>query len=309
MIKYIDTTDASNSELLYIRTLESDRYENVVKSGTGNYFKTKSVTTKGYNFQNMSATVYEFSQDGTSDSLIDQYTTILIKLNNLENEDLSKYDITLYTAGRYDWSNLIGSRYRLQLNNDGAEIPGTTQIDEIFGVGYFTAGMSDVGSQIKKIDIPKKSTQAFLGYYYKQNGTSPEVQVVDAEGTIVTTSRFFRDDIERNLAQDINSSIIIAKWANCEGGYVIVDGVCKPKTFTVVLNKNGGNPDKGTNSYTVNYNTKVRDIQIPQRAGYEFKGYNKGSEQFHDKDGKGTIIFKYTMNLTGDESPIAQWTL
>ena len=162
-LKYIDTTDASNSELLYIRTLESDRYENVVKSGTGNYFKTKSVTTKGYNFQNMSATVYEFSQDGTSDSLIDQYTTILIKLNNLENEDLSKYDITLYTAGRYDWSNLIGSRYRLQLNNDGAEIPGTTQIDEIFGVGYFTAGMSDVGSQIKKIDIPKKSTQAFLG--------------------------------------------------------------------------------------------------------------------------------------------------
>ena len=97
-LKYLNTTkyDKTNNEndktILYIRTLEVDKYENST---------TQITTTKGYGFYDMSATQYEYFEDEEENN-IEAFTTITIRLLDGINMDVSKYDITLYGAGRYD---------------------------------------------------------------------------------------------------------------------------------------------------------------------------------------------------------------
>ena len=63
-LRYINNTEEDNLKLVYIRTLELDRYS-----------KNGKVTTEGYNFLDMTYNQTEYSEDVTS-LLMDVYTTL-----------------------------------------------------------------------------------------------------------------------------------------------------------------------------------------------------------------------------------------
>ena len=297
-LQYTDNTKEKDPKLLYIRTLEMTRKE------------TKgSVNATGYGFSDLSTTVYEHDNPDEDGSLIDQYTTILVRLNDEVNEDINKHDIILYTSGRYNYSNLIGKTYELALNTNGAEMAETTMITEVFGVGYFeTEANRTVGNQYtaksenRKKLIPVNGEKAFLGYYYSPPGSSQKIQVIDSKGGIVTSSRFFREDVDYNTENNQNKAVILAEWGDCTDGYRIIDGICTPIEYTVTLNKNGGTG--GTSSYTVAYMSSVPDISIPHKKGYQFAGYYDSGIPYHDKYGNGTFVY----NIKRDSTATAQYS-
>ena len=279
-LKYTDNT-TRNEKLVYIRTLELRKYN---KNGT--------ITAKGYNFADMSTTTYEHDSDA-SRAKIDQYTTITIRLNNELNEDISKYDIVLFAAGRYDYSHLAGKTYTLELNADGAEEVGQTRIDEIFGVGYFlTEDNHSVKKRISKISIPSNGDKAFLGYYYTPANSDQKIQVIDSQGLVVTSSRFFREDIDYNLNKDETKPIIIAMWGECTNGYEIRNRRCVPKQYKVTLGSECGPLTEP--SYMATYMSKVPDTSIPYKEGYQFIRFYNGINTYNDEEGKGKFIYSLT---------------
>ena len=281
-----------DKELIYIRTLELDKYTNL---------ETNQITTNGYNFYDMNTSQYEHSSDDTF--MIDVFTTIKIRMYDGINYDSSRYDVVLYTAGRYDYSSLVGKAYRIKLDNSGADTVGTSSIDELFGVGFYKSeSVHNNSNLLKTISIPTKTvgsnSLAFLGYYYKPAGTSIETQVIDASGLIIASSRLFRNNVD---LVDAASGLarVYAKWGECSDGFELKNGICSPKEYTVTLNKNGGTG--GESSYTVGYQNKVKDlVGIPKKTGYRFVGYNSEVDDtgFHDSEGKGLVIYNYSVNTS-----------
>ena len=295
-LKYLDTTkyDKTNNEedkkLLYIRTLEIDKYQNETSGVT---------TTEGYGFYDMSATQYEYFENA-SENNIEAFTTITIRLLDGINMDVSKYDITLYGAGRYDYSNYVGRVYSIDLDNSEAETAGTTSIDEVFGVGYFVAESPHrKRDQITTIEIPTKSGKAFLGYYYKPYGVNVETKVIDSGGNIVASSRQFKNDVKLN---EEDTGKVYAKWGDCELGFKIEEGRCVQEEYTVTLNKDQSGKTcnvKGLGSYKIKYQNMTPDVEIPECEGYTFEGYlNTTNKEYHNRDGEGIEYYDIPSNTT-----------
>ena len=302
-LKYLDTTkyDKTNNEedkkLLYIRTLEIDKYQNETSGVT---------TTEGYGFYDMSATQYEYFENA-SENNIEAFTTITIRLLDGINMDVSKYDITLYGAGRYDYSNYVGRVYSIDLDNSEAETAGTTSIDEVFGVGYFVAESPHrKRDQITSIEIPTKSGKAFLGYYYKPYGVNVETKVIDSGGNIVSSSRQFKNDVKLN---EETTGHVYAKWGDCELGFKIEDGKCVQEEYTVTLNKDQSgktcDTTKGTANYRIKYQNMTPDVEIPQCAGYTFEGYlSTTNKPYHNRNGEGIEYY----DIAGNSTFKASWS-
>ncbi len=302
-LRYLDTTKENEPKLIYIRTLELDRY---IKNGVE--------TTNGYRFLDLNSRKEEYTSDSNV-GYIDVYTTLTVRVNNGIDEDISSNDILLYTAGRYDFSTLIGRTFTIALDGNGAdEIDEEhTFIDEIFGIGFFGNGqVQNMSNQLRSIKKPLKRNKAFLGYYYKE-GSSNEVMVIDAEGRIVSNNRFFKSDVAMPIDENDTSARVYAKWGDCKGGYYCDDtGKCVPKICTVNLDLSGG-----TSSYTqynVKYKTLVPDIaanNLPYKNGNLFKGYyfSDESDKYHSDVGKGLKINEYYNNDAGvcELSLKAQW--
>ena len=301
-LRYSDTTKYENNnrtneddkEIVYIRTLELDKYTNE---------ETGQITASGYNFYDMNTTQYEHSSDEVGNNMIDVFTTIKIRLYDGISYDNSRYDVVLYASGRYDYSSLVGKAYRIKLDNDGATTAGTTSIDEVFGVGYYESeSVHNNSNLIKKITIPTKdggsSNMAFLGYYYVPAGVSVETQIIDASGAIIASSRLFKNNVDLVEAAS-GLARVYAKWGDCSEGFEIQNGACVQKQYTVTLNKNGGTG--GESSYQVKYQNRVKDlIGVPKKTGYRFVGYNSAIDNtgFHDDKGKGLVLYTYSTNTT-----------
>ena len=305
-LRYINTTNNDEKKLLYIRTLELDKYE-----------KGSKETTKGYNFLDMTFEQKEHADNVADPKVIDTYTTLIIRIYDGILEDVSKYNITLYTAGRYDISGKRGEVYTIGLDSAGASTVGTSSIDEVFGVGYFvTDSNHNVGDRIYKIEVPTKSGEAFLGYYYSDPARSGiEEVIIDGEGRIVASSYFFKNNVEIDLT---NSEVIkvYAKWGPCKSGYKVENGKCVAEACDINLDVNDTADRAATKQYTTHPATYLRRIpdltssQLPTREGYVFKGYKLEST--------GTMYFNATgintLNIiaTGYNNPScltlkAQW--
>ena len=268
-LRYINTTNNDEKKLLYIRTLELDKYE-----------KGSKETTKGYNFLDMTFEQKEHADNVADPKVIDTYTTLIIRIYDGILEDVSKYNITLYTAGRYDISGKRGEVYTIGLDSAGASTVGTSSIDEVFGVGYFvTDSNHNVGDRIYKIEVPTKSGETFLGYYYSDPARSGiEEVIIDGEGRIVASSYFFKNNVEIDLT---NSEVIkvYAKWGPCKSGYKVENGKCIPEACDINLDVNDTADRAATRQYTTHPATYLRRIpdltssQLPTREGYVFKGY------------------------------------
>lgn len=286
-LKYTNTT--VDSELLYIRTLELDKYQNT---------KTRVITTNGYIFYDMYANQYDYDSD-SGKVQADVITRLDIRLYDGYNIDDERYNIILYASGRYDYSAIVGKTYVITLDSDEADIDGTQGIDEVFGVAFFETETNHTKDNIvSDIRKPKKGTLAFAGYYLvNPNDTLGEI-IIDATGSITVSSRKFKSD-----------ALLRAKWEVCEGGYEIINDECVPRKFQVTLNQNQGK--NGTSKYQATYMAKVPDIVIPKLTGYTFVGYydidgagNIGSKQYHDEEGLGQVIY----DTIGDITLKAKWT-
>lgn len=299
-LEYMDTTeydriasptasDESLKKVLYIRTLDLNKYTN----------DSSFVTSEGFAFDYMSVRQYEYQND----SEVDAFTVLRIKVNNTIDRDNSRYDIVLYASGRYDYEELSGKKFKIFLDNSGASYAGTTIIEESFGVAFFKGESNHTtADMIKKIDIPKKGTLAFLGYYYKPKGNDVETQIIDSSGNIIASNKLFKEDVLINSVES-GESRVFAKWGVCKEGYVITDGLCKPKEYTITFNQNGGS--SGSDSIKSNYHNMVPPITIPQRAGYVFNGYKTDDGQtYYDKNGNGTKLYELDNNIT----LTAQWS-
>ena len=289
--KYNKTGNESDKELIYIRTLELEKATNET---------TKITTTDGYNFTLMEKEQQKYKKSGTN--LVDVVTTIKIKLDDGKSTELSQYDIVLYASGRYDESKIVGERYTIALDYGEATTSGTTSIDEIYGVSYYEINPATSSeNRIEKITAPTRLNYAFLGYYYKRNGSNVEEQVIDTTGKIIADTRTFQENITKDPTA---TSRVYAKWHECTNypGYEVINGVCTPKKFKVTLNQNGGK--NGTASYTATYQAWVQDVTIPQRGGYVFTGYKSSTgKTFHNKEGKGQSVY----DIPNDATFTAGW--
>ena len=285
-IRYIKVKDDDEEELIYIKTLNMDKYTNT---------ETGKVTTDGYSFLDIDTKQYEYGDPNPSGSMIDTFTTLTIRVYDGVNLDDNRYDIVIYTSGRYDYSNMIGKSFRISLDGNGATTIGTSSFDELFGVGYYRSESNHKKSDVvKKITIPSKGTEAFLGYFYQSSPTSEEIQVVDSSGNIVASPLLFKGSVKLN---DESGKRVYAKWGECVGGYEVVDGVCTPKTFTVTFNKDS--VTSGTSSITVAYMSLLPTITPPTKAGYAFNGYyNSSNTQIYTNSGTTSTIYEMTENIT-----------
>ena len=302
-LRYLNTTK-NTEKLIYIRTLILDRYTNN---------NTNVVTTNGYNFYDMNVEDSRlYYKDGSS--YVDAISNMNIRIWDGKSSESTKYDISLYSSGRYDESELIGKSYRISLDTDGANNTGTAEIDEVFGVAYFNSKKVHSNSDIiKRITKPTKvdtngEAMAFLGYYYyKGSGDAIGIQVIDSKGTIVSSSRLFRNDIVLvDLAglteeEKLNHERVVAKWAKCTNGYKVVDSECVPEQYKVTLNKNGGSG--GSDYYNATYKALVPSVSIPSKTGYTFDGYHYGTVEYNDSIGLGKVLYDYTHEIAID----AKW--
>ena len=304
-LRYTDTTKAENEDignLIYIRTLTLDKYTNT---------KTDVVTTEGYNFYDMSSPDQKlYYQNGTN--YVDAITILNIRIWDGKSSDSTKYDIALYTSGRYDESGLVGKTYKVELDTNGAHESGTLEIDEVFGVAYFNSEKSHSTSNIiRTIEIPKKKDEngvqmAFLGYYYYKVGDTIGSQVIDSTGRIVASSRHFRNDIVLSEEEIGSYERVSALWGACTNGYEVnAQGECVPKEYIVTLDKNGGSG--GIDNYKAKYKAYVPTLsrlQLPTKQGYTFNGYYYGGIEYHDPNGIGKVMYEHQTGITLK----AEWT-
>ena len=297
-LRYTDSTGLGNDEvgpLLYIRTLSLDRYTKLVDG--------KESTTEGYNFYDMNVPdAKTYTKEGIN--YVDTISTINIRIWDGKSSDSTKYDIALYSSGRYDESGLIGKTYAIKLDTAGAYASGTVEIDEVFGVAYFDSEKNhSTKNIIKEIDIPKKKDEsgnalAFLGYFYYKAGDTIGTQVIDSTGRIVSSSRTFKNDIAISNSND--EERVVALWGVCDNGYKVnARGECVPEEYTVTLDKNGGSG--GIGSYKAEYKSQLPTLtssQLPSRSGYEFGGYFYNDVQYHDREGNGLVMYNFQNDIT-----------
>ena len=290
-----------DKELIYIKTLEqesSTSYEKDPNTGRDTD-KVHLTRTDGYAFEYMMCEQIKYDDVGASSHLVDLMTSITIKVDDGSKAGTNKYDIKLYASGRYDESKIIGQRYTIALDyGENVTSTGTTSIDEVYGVAYYVYNPSEAKYERKDdIVIPKRPNYAFLGYFYKKNGTTTEQQVIDSTGRIMASTRTFQSDV----VKDSNGkSEVYAKYHNCTStpGYQIQsDGTCVPKEYTVRLAANGGSG--GTASYKVYYQALVKNVSIPKKTGHVLNGFKASNGKFyHDKLGKGLLVFDFTSDQT-----------
>ena len=300
-LKYSDTTEFNKTHEeesikdIYIRTLGLDKYTD---SSTG------KMTTEGYAFLDMSSNQYEHDKEESGLVLIDTFTTLTIRVYDGIDYTNSRYNITLYTAGRYDYTHLIGRTYRISLNNNEADTAGTTVIDEVFGVAYFESETNHkVDNIVRTISIPTKTNKAFLGYYYQASAGDGEIQIVDSAGNVVASPRLFKNDIKLN---DPTGARVYAKWGTCDSGWVLRNGKCIPLDRRLIINT------ASCVGFTcVNFPPNIPDFPncsqpedlsaIPGKEGFVFGGFKDNSDRLiYDDEG-----FAQTIICTNeDEIPI-----
>ena len=305
-LKYTNTTkekDNDEHEIIYIRTLTREDYTD--EKGVH--------TTDGYSFYSLVSTEMPQDENTENGNLIDIVTKITISMYDGKDINDSTYNVNLYTAGKYDFSNYTGKRFKIEFDLNGADsASGVFGMDEIFGVGYYKQDSKVTSSnRLREIPIPKKNTEAFLGYYYGSTSNDVETQIVDSMGNIVISSRFFKEDVL--LPEEVGEesrSWVKAKWGACESpGYRLEDGMCKPNKFTMTLNPNGGSIEKSVYENVV-YQSYVPVLTSkPQRAGYEFEGFFSSAVEedkgYYDNNAEPISVY----DIKGNGTLEASWKM
>ena len=123
----IDTTDTSDENMIYLRTLEANIFTSYDANGVMKY-----TTSDGFNFNRMVLDQYE---KDTTDGKKDVVTSIKINIYDGIDETDQNFSAMVYGSGRYDDSGYRGREFRIELDDNGSNLyRGTDAVDEVFGV-------------------------------------------------------------------------------------------------------------------------------------------------------------------------------
>ena len=199
-------------------------------------------------------------------------------INNATTVTLSQ--ATTFTA---QWS---AKTYTITLNNQSANIAGTTSITAIYNSNE---------NLINKITIPQKNYHNFGGYYTQTNGNG--TQLIDSEGNINANVGSY---IDANKLWKYDGGVTLyAKWT--EKDLTNYRTTCTTET-SVTLNPNEGS---GTMDAVT---TQNGTLTIPEctftREGYTFAGWAtsaSGEVAFADEE----VVSNWDADIT---ELYAQWT-
>ncbi|MDD6272997.1 MAG: prepilin-type N-terminal cleavage/methylation domain-containing protein [bacterium] len=232
-LKYLDTTENDEGELIYIKTLSLTQNTDLKKD---------RVHTVGYNFGKMSYTTYEFeSANKFVDPInkLNPYRNVISSLSLQINDTVDKndntYGITLYSSASYPPGMVIGDEIKLTLDSSNETIEDaktiTSYYDEIvvkYGVSFNVYVKKDGVktnqlTEIKKLNIPvavKKDGSAykFNGYYYRINredGSYEDIQIIDENGNILVTNTYFieYEEVVDGEVKKVKDRTLFASWS------------------------------------------------------------------------------------------------
>lgn len=231
-LKYLDTTENDEGELIYIKTLSLTQNTDLEKD---------RVYTVGYNFGKMSYTTYEFESANKFVDPINKLSpyrnvisSLSLQINDTVDKNDNTYGITLYSSASYPPGMVIGDEIKLTLNNtygiDSDVKTITSYYDEIivkYGVSFNVYVKKDGVktnqlTEIKKVSIPsavKKdgTVYTFNGYYYRINyedGSYEDIQIIDDAGNILVTNTYFieYEEVVDGAIKKVKDRTLFALW-------------------------------------------------------------------------------------------------
>ena len=197
-LEYINDSKSPN-ELVYIKTLELNRYTNLDRN---------EITREGYNF--LSLETKSLNYPNTGQSTTDVFSKLIVNIyDGVDEVNSNSYNVTIYSSNRYENSKIKGKTYHIIFNNNGASTVYSQGIDEDYGIGYYnlysTHSPSDM---IDSIQPPEKDDYVFDGYYLYQNGQEVKM-IIDSSGNIVADPKTFTS----NINKDDVDLCVKAKWS------------------------------------------------------------------------------------------------
>ena len=159
--------------------------------------------------------------------------------------------------------------YTVTLNENAPDAtPGTTEV-----TATITQAMPT------PITLPTRDFYTFAGYY-------------DTAATTGGTRYYTATGTSARTWDKTSDAELYARWT--------------PKTYTVILDKNGGS--SGTASVTATYGSAMPSISLPYRNGYTFVGYydtnsDTGGTQYYNADGSSAHVW----DKTSDATLYARW--
>lgn len=205
-LRYSDTTDLTNTNNIYLKTLSLEKLSELDKSD-GKYISTGQSSTLGYNFGKISFTnmTYDsstrFTDSGTPYK--NSISTITIEINDGIDTLDSTYNINLSSSSSYSPEKTqIGKTLCFNFYNYNEN---ATKIEHSkdalcvkFGVGFYLKEAGEL-TKVEKLnpstDFPviTPNTYTFEGYYYDLGGEN-ETLVIDKNGNIKISTTHFSDD-------------------------------------------------------------------------------------------------------------------
>lgn len=212
-LRYSDTTNLSNTNNIYLKTLKSEKSAYLVKD-TNSSYNTKltysgQTTSVGYTFGKISFTnmIYDsstkFVDNNTSKPFKNSISTISIQINDGVDTDNPTYNINLSSSSVFDPNRVqTGQTLCFQFyNNDSRASKIEHSADALcmkYGVGFYIRekGKSEL-IKLESNKIPEKykpkitPNYNFEGYYYNNPVSGDSIQIIDEDMEIKITTNYF----------------------------------------------------------------------------------------------------------------------
>ena len=231
-LKYSDTTDLTNSNNIYLKTLKAEKNAFLEKGldevNPDRYVFSGKSTSTGFNFGKISFTnmVYDSSTRVTPNNkpYKNSISTIAIQINDGVDTENPTYNINLSSTSIFDPDRVqTGSTLCFPLND--AAPAGTTVTKKAkslcakYGVGFFIEDMDNKQNKIEGNTIPDQykptisgGGKTFNGYYYTYGGKT--IQIVDENMKIKISTNYF-DSTKQPSEEDPNveeTIVFKAQW-------------------------------------------------------------------------------------------------
>lgn len=197
---------------------------------------------------------------------------------------------TAFSSSRYLYAHWSANTYKLILNNEGADNPGSIAVYEKYDSGFYlnsacTSRFMLNGYSIRKISIPTKKGYTFAGYYESESSEDSDNKLVIRPNGCVNTSVIANNEYSDENFYDENTRYInlYAHWTENTSAY------------TISFYPNGGSGSMDSQGLLCNETKNLSACKFV-RSGYSFKGwsYSPASAAVAFTDAQSVTGLSYT---------------